>query len=92
MLEMMQRNTVPRSACLPPVGSLLPAQRCGEHPRAHPAPAPTLAPGAIGFGFGTLRGAEVDESHSYIRRIGAGGPETVVSACTEIDQWLRDEK
>ena len=65
----------------------------GEHTGADPAPAPapTLAD-AIGFGFGTLGEAERDESLSPIRRIGAGGPESVVSACTEIDQWLRDDK
>jgi hypothetical protein len=65
----------------------------GEHPRGHPAPAPTLAPGAIRFGFGTLvekpRG---DESVSPIRRIGVGGLEGVVSACTEIELYLRNEK
>ncbi|KFY89110.1 hypothetical protein V498_06509, partial [Pseudogymnoascus sp. VKM F-4517 (FW-2822)] len=63
----------------------------GEHLGGHPAPAPTT-PNAIGFGFGTLLEADADESLSSIRRIGAGGPERVVSACTEIDQWLRDEK
>lgn len=63
----------------------------GEHPEAHPAPAPTPAD-AIGFRFGTLRGAEGDKSLSPIRRIGAGGPERVVSTCTEIDQWLTDER
>lgn len=87
-LEIMQHNTVPCSACLPPAGSPLVS---GEHLGAHPAPAPTT-PNSIGFGFGNLREADADETLSPIRRIGADEPERVVSACTEIDRWLRDEK
>lgn len=67
-----------------------PAILSGEHPgttRSRPHP---YARGTE-FGFGTSGGADCEKSLSHIRRIGVGGPERAISACTEIEQSIADK-